>query len=65
MTEYDLFAAYLPEIVEMVNLCRRLDKAEFEEWKQDTMEHCPEMVKGLVGKVLGAIDSVVLSVSVA
>ena len=65
MTEYDLFAAYLPKIVEMANICCGLDKAAFEEWKQDTMEHCPEIVKELVSKVLNAIDSLFLNASAA
>ena len=49
----------------MVHICRGLDKAVYEEWKQATMEHCPEMAKGFMSKVIGAIDSVVLNVGAA
>lgn len=60
MTEYDLFVKCIPMITEMVFRCRRLDRADYEGWKRETMEHCPDEVKEFMGKVMLTIDSFVL-----
>ncbi len=60
MTEYDLFVECLPMIAEMAVRCRTLDRADYETWKQETMEHAPDMVKSFMGKVLVCIDKVVM-----
>ena len=59
MTEYDLFVECIPMIAEMAARCRRLDRADYETWKQETMEHAPDLVKSFMGKVLVCIDNVV------
>ena len=60
MTEYDLLVSCIPTIAEIVDRCRRLDKMDYENWKQKTMEHAPETVKGFMSKALIVIDSGVL-----
>ena len=60
MTEYDLFVSCIPMLAEIAVRCRKLDRQDYEEWKQKTMEHCPEAVKAFMGKVLIVIDKYVL-----
>ena len=45
---------------EMAARCRRLSEGEYEDWKRETMEHAPEMVREFMGKVLITIDKYVL-----
>lgn len=59
MTEYDLFVECIPMIAEMAARCRRLSGGEYQDWKEETMGHCPETVRGFMGKVLTAIDKCV------
>lgn len=44
MTEYDLFVECIPMPAEIAARCRRLDREDYEAWKQETMEHSPDMV---------------------
>lgn len=60
MTEYDLFVECIPMIAEMAARCRTLSREEYEGWKRETMEECPEMIKGFMHKVMTVIDSLVL-----
>ena len=60
MTERDLYAFCIPMIAEMVIRCRKLDRGGYEDWKRETMGHCPETVKEFMGNVLIVIDKYVL-----
>ena len=60
MTEYDLFVECIPMIANMAARCRMLSKEEYEGWKRETMEECPNEVKEFMGKVMLTIDSLVL-----
>lgn len=60
MTEYDLFVECIPMIAKMAVRCRTLTREEYEGWKRETMEECPDEVKGFMGKVMLTIDSLVL-----
>lgn len=60
MTEYDLFVECIPMIAEIAARSRRLSREEYEGWKKETMEHCPEVIKGFMRKVMTVIDSLVL-----
>ncbi len=64
MTEHDLFVECLPMIAEMAMRARSLDRADYEIWKQETMEHAPDTVKEFMGKVLVCMDKVVLEETV-
>ena len=43
-------------IAEMAARCRRLPRSEYEDWKRETMEQAPEMVKEFISKVFIVID---------
>lgn len=60
MTERELCESCIPMIAEMVIRCRRLSGGEYQDWKRETMEHCPETVKEFMGKVLIVMDKYVL-----
>ena len=60
MTERELYVSCIPMIAEMVIRCRRLPEGEYEDWKEETMGHCPETARGFMGKVLAVIDKYVL-----
>ena len=62
MTERELYVFYIPMIAEIAARCRKLSLMEYEDWKRETMEHCPETIKKFMGKVMITIDSVVLAV---
>ena len=59
MTERDLYVSCIPMIAEMIVRCRKLSGGEYEDWKKETMEHCPETVREFMGKVLTVIDKCV------
>lgn len=61
MTEYDLFVKCIPMIAGMAVRCRRMSRQDYEQWKQETMEHAPEMVKEFVRKVFIVINSYIMS----
>lgn len=56
MTERDLYISCIPMIAEMAVRCRRLDRQEYDDWKGETIEHAPEMVKRFIGKVFIVIE---------
>ena len=60
MTEYDLFVSCIPQIARIAIECRRLDRQDYEKFKQETMEHVPETVKEFMSKVLITMDSLVV-----
>lgn len=60
MTEYDLFVECIPMLAEIAARYRKLERADYEAWKQEAMEHAPDMAKEFMGKVLVCIDKVVL-----
>lgn len=59
MTERELYVSCIPQIAEIAARCRRLSGGEYQDWKEETMEHCPDVVKGFMGKVLTVIDKYV------
>lgn len=60
MTERELYVSCIPQIAKIAVRCRKLPGEEYEDWKREIMEHCPETVKEFMGKVMLVIDSLVL-----
>lgn len=60
MTERELYVSCIPMIAEMVVMCRKLSGGEYEAWKHEVMEHCPDKVKGFMGKVMIIMDKYVV-----
>lgn len=59
MTERELYVSCIPQITEIAARCSRLSGGEYQDWKEETMWHCPETVRGFMGKVLTVIDKCV------
>lgn len=58
MTERELYVSCIPMIAEIITMCRRISRQDYEKWKQETMESAPETVKGFIGKVFVVIEHV-------
>jgi len=60
MTEYDLFINCIPMIAEIAVKYHGLDRQEYDDWKQETLDTAPETARTFIEKVFIVIDSLVL-----
>lgn len=56
MTERELFESCIPQIAEMITICRGLPAEEFERWKRDVMGETKDSVKPFIQKIFRVIE---------
>lgn len=52
MTEMDIFNMYRPQIMELIIICRGMDREQYENWKVETVKETPKKAIGFMKKVL-------------
>lgn len=52
MSELDIFHACIPQIIELIIICRGLNREQYEIWKAETMKEISEEAAGFMKKVL-------------
>lgn len=57
MSESDIFHAYRPQIIELIIICRGMNREQYEIWKVETMKEIPEEAARFMKKVLIIVSS--------
>lgn len=52
MSELDIFNMYRQQIIELIVVCRGMNREQYENWKVKTMKETPEKAAGFMKKVL-------------
>ncbi len=57
MSESDVFHAYRPQIIELIIICRGMNREQYEIWEVETMKETPEKAAGFMKKVLRIVSA--------